>query len=44
MASSWFAVALAAAGSLVTEIGRLHTTRGLGRPAALAAAVIAGTT
>ena len=38
------ALARAAAGSLVTQTGRVHTTRGLGRPAALAAAERAGTT
>ena len=43
MAKTWAAAARAASGSLVTQTGRMHTTRGLGRPAACAAAVMVGT-
>ena len=43
MENTLAAAARAAPGSLVTQMGRMHTTRGLGRPAASAAAVMVGT-
>ena len=43
MAKTLAAAARAASGSLVTQMGRMHTTRGLGRPRACAAAVMVGT-
>ena len=43
MAKTRAARSLARSGSSVTQTGRMHTTRGLGRPAASAAAVITGT-